>query len=131
MVPQMPILKNLSVLKMQTFTKDLFPKQVVQAKAKLVRRDELSQSLDNIFRSKFGLQFFSVSPLHQKIIEEYVANFANNLIHLQTLIDTFNTDEEKKIRTRSLAKILGYENTEKISLLRNQVTDDYKSLQWL
>ena len=97
----------------------------------MVRRDELSQNLDNIFRSKFGLQFVKMSDPHQKIIADYVTTFSSNLVYLQTLIDSFNSDEEVRLRTRTLAKILGYTELEKISLLRNQVSSDYKSLVWL
>ena len=130
-IPQLPAFRNFSLLKMQTFSKDLFLSQVVRATAVMVRRDELSQNLDNIFRSKFGLQFTKMSDQHQKVISDYVSNFASNLIYLQTMIDSFSSDDEIKLRTRTLAKILGYNEVDKISLLRNQVSSDYKSLQWL
>jgi hypothetical protein len=130
-IPQIPSLKNFSLLKMQTFSKELFHRHIVRVKARMVRREELSQNLDNIFRSRFGLQFERVNAKDQKIIEEYVITFCSNLIYLQTLIDSFNTDEETKIRARTLAEILGYFDTEKIAHLRAQVSHDYKSLQWL
>lgn len=130
-LPQLPVLKNFSILKMQTFSSELLPRKVIRAKAKLVRREELSQSLDNIFRSRFGLQFNQVNELDQKQIEDYVMTFASNLIFLQTLIDSFNSDEETKIKTRLIAGILGYKDSERISHLRTIVSHDYKSLQWL
>jgi hypothetical protein len=130
-LPQLPSLKNFSMLKMQTFSKELFSRHVIRAKARLARRDELSQNLDNIFRSKFGLEFVRISDSDQKHIEDFVTTFSSNLIYLQTLIDSFNTDEETKQRVRTLAKILGYDETEKIAQLRAKVTQDYKSLQWL
>lgn len=126
-----PLLKNFSLLKLQTFTLDLFPKHVLRAKAKMVRRVHLSQNLENIFMSRFGLEFIRITPGDLKIIDTYVMNFSANLIYLQTLIDSFNTDEETKLKVRTLAKILGYDHTEKISQLRNTVTTDYKSLVWL
>ena len=130
-VPQLPSLKNFSLLKMQTFSAELFPRHVIRVKAKMVRREELSQNLDNIFRSRFGLEFIRITPTDQKIIEDFVTTFSSNLIYLQTLIDSFNTDEETKVRVRTLAKILGYKDTERIAQLRSTVTHDYKSLQWL
>lgn len=130
-IPQLPPLKNFTLLKMQTFSKELFPRHIIRAKAKMVRREELSQNLDNIFRSRFGLEFIRISAADQKQIEEFVMTFSSNLIYLQTLIDSFNTDEETKIRVRTLAKILGYYETDKIAQLRSTVTHDYKSLQWL
>ena len=130
-LPQLPILKNFSVLKMQTFSRELFESKVIRVKARLVRREQLSQNLDNIFRSRFGLQFSSISDLDQKQIENYVTTFSSNLIYLQTLIDSYNSDEETKIRARALAHVLGYKDIERIAHLRAAVTMDYKSLQWL
>lgn len=130
-IPQLPMLKNFSLIKMQTFSKELFGGHVVRAKAELARREELSQNLDNIFRSRFGLQFLKISEHDQKIIEDYVTTFSSNLIYLQTLIDSFNSDDETKVRTWTLASILGYQETKKISQLRSKVAHDYKSLQWL
>ncbi len=130
-LPQLPFLKNFTILKMQTFTKELFPRQVIRARAQLVRREELSQDLDNIFRSRFGLEFVQLEAKNQKRIDDYVTTFASNLIYLQTLIDSFNTDDETKVRTRELAAILGYRDIEKIASLRSQVGHDYRSLQWL
>ncbi|MBA2404833.1 MAG: PilZ domain-containing protein [Bdellovibrionales bacterium] len=130
-LPQLPSLKNFSILKMQTFSKELFQHKVIRVKAKMVRREQLSQDLDNIFRSRFGLQFIRISDQDQKHIEDYVVTFASNLIFLQTLIDSFNSDEDTKIRARTLAGVLGYKDIEKIAHLRAAVTHDYKSLQWL
>ncbi len=130
-LPQLPSLKNFNLLKMQTFSKELFPRHIIRVQAKLARREQLSQNLDNLFRSKFGLEFTRISSIDQKYIEEYVGTCSSNLVYLQTLIDSFNTDEETKIRVRTLAKILGYDNLDKISQLRSQVTSDYRSLQWL
>jgi hypothetical protein len=130
-IPQLPYLKNFSLLKMQTFSRELFGKHVIRVKARMVRREQLSQNLDNLFRSRFGLEFVDIAPHEQKNVEEFVTTFASNLIYLQTLIDAFNTDEETKVRVRTLARILGYDQIEKIAQLRAQVTHDYKSLQWL
>jgi c-di-GMP-binding flagellar brake protein YcgR len=130
-IPQLPSLKNFSLFKMQTFSKDIFARHVIRAKAKMVRREQLSQNLDNLFRSRFGLEFIRISPTDQKLIEEFVVTFSSNLIYLQTLIDSFNTDEETKQKVRTLARILGYDSTDKIAQLRAKVTHDYKSLQWL
>lgn len=130
-IPQLPSLKNFSLIKMQTFSKELFGKHIIRAKARMVRREELSQNLDNLFRMRFGLEFSSITPHDQKYIEEFVTTFSSNIIYLQTLIDAYNTDDETKVRVRTLAKILGYDGEEKIAQLRARVNHDYKSLQWL
>jgi hypothetical protein len=131
LIPVIPSLRNFSLLKMQTFSSDIFQKQVVRVKARMVRRDELSQDLDNIFRSRFGIQFLEMTANHQKVVEDYVTTFSSNIIFLQTLIDSYNSDDEAKMKARTLAKILGYHEVEKISDLRTKVSHDYKSLQWL
>lgn len=130
-LPQLPILKNFTLLKMQTFSKELFGRQVIRAKAKMVRRESLSQNLDNLFRARVGLQFIRITAQDQKHIEDYVTTFSANLISLQTMIDSYNTDEETRERARTLARIMGYAEIEKIAELRSRVTQDYKSLQWL
>jgi hypothetical protein len=130
-IPLTPSFRNFSLLKMQTFSKELFHKNVIRVKARLVRREQLAQSLDNIFRSRFGVEFIRIESRDQKLIEDYVTTYASNLVYLQTLIDSFNTDEETKSRTRILAQLLGYEITDRIAQLRSVVSNDYKSLQWL
>jgi hypothetical protein len=130
-VPQIPSLKNFSLLKIQTFSRELFSRHIVRVKARMVRREQLSQNLDNLFKARFGLEFIRISPIDQKIIDEFVSAFASNIVYLQTLIDSFNTDDETKERVRTLAKILGYTEVEKIAQLRAKVAADYKSLQWL
>ncbi len=65
------------------------------------------------------------------MIEDYVDTFCSNLIYLQTLLDSYNSDEETRIRTRTMAGILGYGQSDKISLLHAQVTKDYRSLHWV
>lgn len=130
-IPQIQSLKNFSLLKMQTYSQELFPAHIIRVKARMVRRHELAQNIDNIFKSKFGLEFIRIAPQDQKCIQDFVSTFAGNLIYLQTLIDSFNTDDETKEKVRTLARLLGYMETEKISQLRSAVSLDYKSLQWL
>ena len=130
-IPITPSFRNFTLLKMQTFSPEIFQRNVIRVKARLVRREQLAQNLDNIFRSRFGLEFTRIDTLDQKFIEDYVTTFASNLVYLQTLIDSFNSDEETKKRTRVLAQLLGYEMTDRISQLRTHVGTDYKSLQWL
>lgn len=129
-VPVLPMLKNASLLQLQTFTQDMIERKIIRAKARIVRKMELSQNLDNIFKSKFGLQFVRLLPDDRKNIEQYVASFSSNLVHLQTLIDTYNSDEMTRSRSKALAAVLGYRE-EKIAQLRMMVEQDYQSLQWI
>jgi len=130
-LPQLPSLKNFTLIKMQTFSRELFPSRVIRLQGRMVRREQLSRDLNNLFKARIGIQFTNLNEQDLRYIEEYVTTFSSNLIHLQTLIDSFNTDDETKHKVRTLAKVLGYSDTEKISQLRSVVTHDYKSLQWL
>jgi hypothetical protein len=130
-IPQLPHLKNYSLLKIQTLSTEIFNSNVIRVRARLARREELSLNIDNIFRSRFGLEYVELGKKEEKTIQDYVEIFSSNLIYLQLLIDTFNSDEETKIKARALAKFLGYNENEKIANLRNTVASDYKSLQWL
>lgn len=130
-IPRFPSLKNFSLLKLQTFSSELFGRHIIRVKARMVRRKELAQNLENLFTSCFGLEFMTMTDHEQKMIDDFVTTFSSNLIYLQTLMDAFNSDEQIRVRVRILAKILGYGDIEKISQLRAQVTHDYNSLQWL
>jgi hypothetical protein len=130
-VTKIPSMKNFTLLKLQTFTREIFTRHVIRAKARMVRRQQLAGNLDNLFNVRIGLEFVRIDPADQRCLEEYVGNFAANLILLQTLVDSFNTDEETRLRARSLAQILGYGGTDRIAQLRTEVTADYKGLQWL
>lgn len=127
----LPVLKSMSSEKLQAFSLELVETNIIRARARMVRRDQLSQDLENIFKSRFGLNFTLISADDQKKIENYVSAFSSNLVYLQTLVDSYNTDEETRKRVRILAKILGYKGGEKISKLRIDITHDYKSLQWI
>jgi hypothetical protein len=129
-LPQIPMFRNFTLLKLQTFSKDLFPRQILRVKARMVRREELSMNLENLFRSRFGLEFVRIDPVDLKKIDHYVTSFSSNLIYLQTLIDSINFDEETKLKVRVLARILGYQDLERVSQLRSLVYQDYRSLQW-
>jgi PilZ domain len=130
-IPQIPSLKNFSLLKMQTFSKDLFGKKVIVVNAKMVRRQELSLRIDNLFIARFGLEFLDINSVDQKVINDYVSTFASNLVFFQMLIDSFNTDDETKSKVRLMAEVLGYGQIQRVAELRALVTQEYKSLQWL
>lgn len=129
-LPLFPLFKNVSLLQLQTFSDEMIQRKIIRAKARIVRKMELSHNLDNIFKSKFGLQFVRLLDGDRKNIEVYVANFSSNLVHLQTLIDSFNSDHDTKQRVRALSHLLGYHEG-KIAQLRKDVSADYQSLHWL
>lgn len=129
-IPQLPYFKNFTTYRLKTFSQELFPKKIIRLYGKTVRREEVTTQVDDVFKANIGLSFSRVPHKSEEVIKSYVETYTNNLIYLQMLIDSFNTDEEIKIKTRTLAKILGYSEEMKISQLRFEVGKDYKSLQW-
>lgn len=130
-LPQLPDYKSFTTYQMQVYSRESIGSYVVRARVRIVRREELSQNLDNIFKARIGLEFSRIDSRDQQFVNDYVSTFSANIIFLQTLIDSFNSDQETRVRTRVLANLLGYRETEKISQLRAEVSIDYKNLQWL
>lgn len=130
-IPQLPSLRNFSLFKMQTFSKEFFSRHVIRVSARMVRREELSRTLNNLFLSRYGIEFININSHDQRYIADYVETFCSNIVYLQTMIDSYNSDDEIKVKVRTLANILGYDSSLKISQLRAIVSHDYKSLQWL
>jgi hypothetical protein len=120
-VPQYPSLKNFTLTKLRGFSVDMFPGKVVRVNAKPVRQ----------INGMVGMEFQSIEPVNQKIIGSYVDTFLTNIVHLLSLIDMVNYDEESLLMVRELSAILGYDSEMKISILRQTAHHDYLSLQWL
>lgn len=130
-LPQYPLLKGLSLDDLHHFRPETLSRTIFRARARIVRKGELARDISNLFKAKVGMQFVKILTHDQKVIEEYVSTFSINLIHLQTLIDSYNFDEDAKARTRIVAQLLGYRDDLKMAQLRMQVSSDYQSLQWL
>jgi hypothetical protein len=130
-LPQYPYFKNFSLEKLKGFSKELFPSKVIRGKLQLVRRIQLSSSVEEVFLSRIGCRFTEISENDKRAIAEYVDVFASNLIYLQIMIDLVNSEKEYLEKVRVLADILGYNGDEKISVLKKTITHEYISLQWL
>jgi hypothetical protein len=129
-IPHFPLFKNLSNEQLGLLDERSFLRRIIRIKAQIVRKAELERDLTNILKSKFGMQFTSASERDREIISQYVKNSSSNLIHLQTLIDSFNSSEDIRSRTRSLSRVMGY-RARKIAQLRVDISADYQGLQWL
>ncbi|MES2527472.1 MAG: PilZ domain-containing protein [Bdellovibrionota bacterium] len=130
-LPQYPLLKGLTFEDLVQFRPENLSRTIFRAKVRIVRKGELARDISNLFKAKVGMQYVRILPHDKKVIEEYVSTFGINLIHLQTLIDAYNFDEDAKLRTRVVAKLLGYQEDLKVAQLRIQIASDYQSLQWL
>jgi hypothetical protein len=130
-LPQYPLLKGLTFDDLTQFRPENLSRTIFRAKVRIVRKGDLARDISNLFKAKVGMQYVRILPHDKKVIEEYVSTFGINLIHLQTLIDAYNFDEDAKTRTRIVAKLLGYQENTKMSQLRIMIASDYQSLQWL
>lgn len=130
-LPQYPSFINFSFQKLKEFSSEVFPQKVLRIRAHMVRRSGETTSVDDVFKSRLGIQFDQVEREDQKIIGDYVTIFTGNIVYLQTLLEQVNSSDEALEKSRALANILGYDSEQKISVLKKQVLHDYKSLQWL
>jgi hypothetical protein len=128
---QYPYFKNFSLERLESYSDDVFPKIIVRVKSQMVRKIGIQSKTDEVFQSRIGLKFTEVSQSAAIAIKDYVSVFSSNLIYLQVLIDSLNTNEANLKKIRILSEILGYDAEMKIALLHKKVQHDYKSLQWL
>ncbi len=128
---QMPLFKNFTLERLQNYSPDMTENTIVRLKSTMVRKIGIESKAEQAFTSRIGLKFTDVPHSAEMAIKEYVKVFSSNLIYLQVLIDSLNTDEQNIEKVRLLAPILGYEKEEKISILFKKVQHDYQSLQWL
>ncbi len=130
-LPQFPFFKNFSLGRMKDFSQEIFPKKIIRLKGSTVRRESMTTEVEQVFQTRIGIRFTDCSPQAKKLISDYVSVFISNIVHLQALLDNVNSDNTALEKVRILSQILGYRGIDKISLLRKQVTHDYRSLQWL
>jgi hypothetical protein len=130
-LPQFPYFKNFTLERLKLFTPNFFEAKVLRVKCQMVRRINTTTDINQVFISRIGIKFTEIGRVEQKIIADYVETFSSNLIYLQILLDSIQADKKNLEKVQILSKILGYELDLKIALLRKQVTDDYRSLQWL
>lgn len=129
-LPQFPMFKNYDLTKLRSFSAELFPAKVVRAHAYIARRMDGASEVDEVFHPYVGVKFIEIAPNDQRLIAEYVEHFTANLVHLQVLLDAWNTNDEIRLKARALAQLLGYGESPKISELRVRVLRDYSSLKW-
>lgn len=130
-LPQFPFFKDHSFSKILAFDPTILEPKVVRFKAKMVRKIAVDRKIEGVLASKIGLQFKDVSHFDQARISSYVDVFASNLIYLQVLLDSLQSDKNNLTKARKISEYLGYEKDCKLALLRKIVQEDYLSLQWL
>jgi hypothetical protein len=130
-LPQYPSLLNFNLEKLRNYSNELFPAKIIRIKGQMVRKSASQSAVDDVFLSRIGLKFTLISKEDQKVISDYVTVFATNILHLQNLLESVNSNEESLEKSRLLAGILGYDSRLKISQLRSTISLDYQSLSLL
>lgn len=130
-LPQLPLLKNFDLKRLSKYSADLLPSRVIRFKAKLARKISIPSLIDGELISQIGLSIHSISKFDKAKVSNYIDVFSSNLIYLQVLLDTINSDKENLLRVRLVASLLRYPKDIKVSQLRQRVEADYRSLQWL
>lgn len=124
---QFPAFSRLSHELLKTMRPEQFEKVVIRSKARLVRSFEGHSAVDKVFVPKVGCEFVASKNEVKKIIADYVAMSAKNIVFLLGLFERSANVE----LTRNVAKTLGYDSEQKLILLRQKVLHDYQSLESL
>jgi hypothetical protein len=130
-LPQFPLLKNFNLERLRNYNPEHLEDKVIRFSATLARKINIQSRVEGVFISQIGLKIDDISQFNQAKVANYVDVFSSNLIYLQVLIDTMNSDKKNLETIRIVSEILGYSKYDKISLLRKIVEIDYKGLQWL
>lgn len=130
-LPRFPNFQELALTKLMTLNAKSFERDIIRANCKIVRTFEGKSDVEKIFVAHIGCQFVSRDDEATKKITAYVEIFAKNTIYLLGLFEQLTKNEQNIEVIRSVARCLGYQKDEKLSLLRQKVLHDYQSLESL
>lgn len=126
-LPQIPSFAQLSTEYLKTMDITHFDKKIIRSKARLVRTFDAHSIVERVFVQKIGCEFVLPAPEVKSEIAHFVQTSAKNIIFLLGL---FQKSSQVEV-LRNVARILGYNDQEKIPLLRQKVLHDYQSLESL
>jgi len=101
-------------------------KHVMRFRARMVRSFEGMTDLEKIFVTRIGCEFVKPDVIQQKVIADYVAMYARNIVFVLGL---FQQGQSAIELLRHTAGLLGYNPNEKLNMLRLKVLHDYQSLE--
>ena len=130
-LPEFPEFHSVSPSRLKELEIDDFDSRIIRVKARTVRQFEGMSEVDQIFVTRIGCEFVLASDSAKAAIKKYVSNFAKNTIFLLNLFESHGNDEGRIYLIRRVAKLLGYDNDLKLSVLRQKVLHDYQSLESL
>ncbi len=130
-LPQFPEFHSVSPARLKSLEIEEFDSNIIRVKARTVRQFEGMSEVDQIFVTRIGCEFVLASDSAKQSIKNYVSTFAKNTIFLLNLFESHANDEERILLIRHIAKLLGYDESQKLSILRQKVLHDYQSLESL
>ena len=104
---------------------DFLSSQIIRARSSLVRTLSRAPEAEEVFMTKFALQFVSLEENSKKAIQNYVSNMSHNIRYLLGLFERSDPDAE------NIARFLGYLIEDDPNLIRAAVLHDYQSLESL
>ncbi|ATH08730.1 PilZ domain-containing protein [Halobacteriovorax marinus] len=130
-LPQFPEFHSVSAARLNEIEVDDLEGRIIRVKARTVRQFEGLSEIDQIFVTRIGCEFVLASDEAKAAIKSYVSNFAKNTIFLLNLFESHANDESRIKLLRHVAKLLGYDQDQKLAILRQKVLHDYQSLESL
>lgn len=130
-LPEIPLFSKLLHHEILALNEDQFHVDIVRVKARMVRQFDKKQRLDAIFTKNIGCEFVKASEQTKDKIELYVQKMAKNTVFLLSLFENKAKTETNLKVIRRVSRLLGYNEEEKLSLLRLKVLHDYQSLESL
>lgn len=103
-------------------------KKIIRMKSRIVRSFEGVSEVDKVFVTKIGCQFVAPGVEEQKLIGNYVARYAKNLIFYLGLFEGKGQKRERNVLIRKTAHLLGYDSDLSMARLRLKALHDYQSL---
>jgi len=128
---QYPKFSNVSPEKLKNLNPIEFPRTILKMKARMVRTFEGKSTVEKLFLTHIGCEFYPLDEETKAQIVEYVSTFAKNTIFLLSLFESNHHKKEQIELLRKVAELLGYDAQMAIPLLRQKVLHDYQSLESL
>jgi hypothetical protein len=108
-----------------------FPKTILRMRAKIVRTFKGQSDAEKVFVDNIGCEFVTPSENDLAVVRQYVSIFARNVIYMLNLFENAGRSKETVECIRKMALLFGYQEMERLPLLRQKLLHDYQSLESL
>ena len=128
-LPIIPLLKDMSALKIRHISGDDQFFNIVWGKGQIVRSFKSSGKVMPLPIQRMAIKFETIEENHQKVISNYVNSFSENLDLLSETITKVLAGEEDGEKLHAITEILGYEKNVELNKLKEFVDHDLKSFK--